>query len=450
MDVRDTRRIGTGLHETRGPLNAGSLDKGMHGNGMICQLAVLSFGLLVPLGASAAGESTDAALDAARASMVEREVKGAGVSDPRVLKAMLATPRHEFLDSRFRDKAYLDMALPIGAHQTISSPFIVAFMTQCIDPQPEDKVLEIGTGSGYQAAVLSPLVKEVYTIEIEEQLGKAAQLVFQRLHYENVHSKIGDGFAGWPEHAPFDKIIVTCSPEKPPQPLLDQLKEGGLMVIPVGERFQQTLYVFRKEAGRLTSKAMQPTLFVPMTGQAEKQREVQPDPLNPQLRNGDFETPPGGDNQIPGWYYQRACTWEPRTGGRQGGHCAVFRSDEPGRASNLLQGFGIDGRRIGEIEVTAQVKCDHVFVHNKLDFPAVAVSFYDENRKDIGVNWIGPFQGTAGWKTVKKKFRVPPDAREAIMRIGLFRATGEVSFDDVRITGIRREGRGAAAEKADN
>jgi protein-L-isoaspartate(D-aspartate) O-methyltransferase len=119
------------------------------------------------------------------------------------------------------------MSLPIGERQTISSPFIVAYMTECLDPQPTDRVLEIGTGSGYQAAVLSPLVKEVYTIEIVESLGKQAAQTLERLDYRNVHVKVGDGYLGWPEHAPFDKIIVTCSPESIPQPLVDQLREGG-------------------------------------------------------------------------------------------------------------------------------------------------------------------------------------------------------------------------------
>ena len=133
---------------------------------------------------------------------------------PGVLQSMRTTPRHEFMTPDTRDLAYYDMAVPIGHGQTISPPYIVAFMTAQLDPQPTDRVLEIGTGSGYQAAVLSPLVKEVYTIEIVEPLGQRAAQTLQRLGYENVFPKIGDGYAGWPEHAPFDKIIVTCSPER--------------------------------------------------------------------------------------------------------------------------------------------------------------------------------------------------------------------------------------------
>jgi protein-L-isoaspartate(D-aspartate) O-methyltransferase len=245
--------------------------------------------------------------DQLRAEMVREVVIGAGVTDERVVRSMQATPRHEFVSANVRAQAYFDMALPIGEAQTISSPFIVAYMTQSIDPQPADVVLEIGTGSGYQAAVLSPLVKEVYTIEIVESLGQKAQRTLKRLGYDNVHAKVGDGFLGWPEHAPFDKIIVTCSPEKVPKPLIDQLKEGGLMVIPVGDRYQQTLYLLRKKEGKLEFEKLQPTLFVPMTGKAEETRVGTPGPL--QVVNGDFETALGEDGYVPGWYYHRQVEW---------------------------------------------------------------------------------------------------------------------------------------------
>ena len=162
--------------------------------------------------------------------MVARDVVAAGVTHPRVITALRRTPRHEFVPLAERRLAYFDMALPIGEQQTISPPFVVATMTAQLDPQPNDKVLEIGTGSGYQAAILAGVVGEVYTIEIHEPLARTATQTLSRLGYKNVHVKIGDGFQGWPEHAPFDKIIVTCSPEKVPQPLVDQLREGGRMV----------------------------------------------------------------------------------------------------------------------------------------------------------------------------------------------------------------------------
>src|SRR5262249_27959968 len=165
-------------------------------------------------------------------------------------------------------------------------------------------------GSGYQAAVLSPLVKDVYTIEIVEPLGNKAKKVLERLGYKNVHVKIGDGFLGWPEFAPFNKIIATCSPEKVPQPLIDQLADGGILVAPVGERYSQTLYVFTKKGGKLEREALLPTLFVPMTGKAEASRERKPDPANPQLVNGSFEEEPKfvSEGGQPGWYYERQVT----------------------------------------------------------------------------------------------------------------------------------------------
>src|SRR3954463_8183944 len=215
--------------------------------------------------------------------MVDKEIVAAGVKNERVVKAMRDTPRHEFVPLGEREHAYLDMALPIGNSQTISPPFVVASMTEAIDPQPTDKVLEIGTGSGYQAAILSPLVKDVYTIEIVDELSKHATRTLKRLHYDNVHTRSGDGYKGWPEVAPFDKIIVTCSPEKVPQPLVDQLREGGRLIVPVGERFQQTLYLYRKVKGKLEAQPLTPTMFVPMTGKAESQRAVLPDLANPKL-----------------------------------------------------------------------------------------------------------------------------------------------------------------------
>ena len=166
--------------------------------------------------------------------------------------------------------AYEDGPLPIGYDQTISQPYVVAFMTEQLQPKPSDRVLEIGSGSGYQAAILAELVGEVYTIEIVEPLAKSAEATLQRLGYNNVHIKAGDGYKGWPEEAPFDAIIVTCAPEKVPQPLVDQLKDGGRMVIPVGERFAQQLYLLEKKNGQLKESVTLPVRFVPMLREAQK------------------------------------------------------------------------------------------------------------------------------------------------------------------------------------
>ena len=195
-----------------------------------------------------------------------------GIREASVLAAMAKVPREEFVPADSRTASYEDGPLPIGYGQTISQPYIVAFMTEQLRPKPNDRVLEIGTGSGYQAAILAGLVKDVYTIEIIEPLAKNAEATLQRLGYKNVHVKVGDGYSGWPEHAPFDAIIVTCAPDKVPQPLTDQLKEGGRMIIPVGDRFAQELYLLEKKNGQLKESVTLPVRFVPMAGEGTKQK----------------------------------------------------------------------------------------------------------------------------------------------------------------------------------
>ena len=207
----------------------------------------------------------------ARQRMVAEQLAAPGrdITNARVLTAMGKVPRHEFVPERLRAQAYEDRPLPIGHGQTISQPYIVAFMTEQLEPRPADRVLEIGTGSGYQAAVLAELVEKVYTIEIIEDLAKRAATDLQRLGYTNVYVRAGDGYKGWPEAAPFDAIIVTCAPEKVPQPLIDQLKDGGRMIIPVGPISDQELVLLRKHGNQLEQRAVLPVQFVPMTGQSQ-------------------------------------------------------------------------------------------------------------------------------------------------------------------------------------
>lgn len=188
---------------------------------------------------------------------------------PRVLAIMGRVPRHEFVPEEKQSLAYADQPLPIGFGQTISQPYIVALMTAQLDPQPTDRVLEIGTGSGYQAAVLAALVAEVFTVEIIEPLAGRAAAELQQLGCDNVHLRIGDGFAGWPEAAPFDAVIVTCAPTQIPPPLIVQLRDSGRMLIPVGPAGDQELFVFQKRGQKLVESARFPVRFVPMTGQAE-------------------------------------------------------------------------------------------------------------------------------------------------------------------------------------
>jgi len=234
---------------------------------------VAQYLLLAAIATTGCGQQTPTAADFAgqRQKMVERQLKPRGINDKRVLAAMANVPREEFVPVDARADAYGDGPLPIGYDQTISQPYVVAFMTEQLRPKPSDRVLEIGSGSGYQAAILAELVADVYTIEIVEPLAKTAEATLQRLGYKNVHVKVGDGYQGWPEEAPFDAIIVTCAPEKVPQQLTDQLKDGGRMVIPVGERFAQQLYLLEKRNGQLKESVTLPVRFVPMLREGQKQ-----------------------------------------------------------------------------------------------------------------------------------------------------------------------------------
>lgn len=220
--------------------------------------------------AAAAGEAPADRYAESRREMVTDQLQARGIRNPKVLAAMGRVPRHEFVPAYLRSLAYSDRPLPIGSGQTISQPFIVAFMTEALNPAPTDRMLEIGTGSGYQAAVLAELVAKVYTIEIVQSLGERAREDLARLKVDNVQVRIGDGYEGWPEQAPFDAIIVTCSPEHVPQPLVDQLRDGGRMIIPVGEvSTGQSLYLLEKRGGKVVQRAILPVRFVPMTGKAQ-------------------------------------------------------------------------------------------------------------------------------------------------------------------------------------
>ncbi len=199
-----------------------------------------------------------------RVKMVNSQIKARGVKNELVLKAMEKVPRHLFVPSNLQNQAYNDNPLQIGEGQTISQPYIVGFMTAALEPDSTYRVLEIGTGSGYQAAILGEICDSVFTIEIFESLGKSAAKILEKLGYQNIKVKIGDGYQGWPDKAPFDAIIVTCSPTQIPDPLTKQLKEGGKMIIPVGHSYQQELILLNKENGILKKKKVLPVRFVPM------------------------------------------------------------------------------------------------------------------------------------------------------------------------------------------
>jgi protein-L-isoaspartate(D-aspartate) O-methyltransferase len=229
-------------------------------------IAYLIFSVCFVLAGSQAGCAAEREeFDLLRERMVDKQIIARGIRDSKVIKAMRKVPRHFFVPDEFRDQAYSDYPLPIGEGQTISQPYIVAYMTEAIDLKPGDRVLEIGTGSGYQAAILAELAAEVYTIEIIPTLGKRAHQILEEMRYKNVWVKIGDGYEGWPEKAPFDAIIVTCAPEEIPKALVKQLKNGGRMIIPVGrENSVQSLIRAVKKGDDLEILDKLPVRFVPM------------------------------------------------------------------------------------------------------------------------------------------------------------------------------------------
>jgi protein-L-isoaspartate(D-aspartate) O-methyltransferase len=241
-------------------------------------LLALIFELLLPLAPARLGNggafspqlaSPSDEYEAEREQMVREQIEARGVRDARVLAALRKVPRHLFVPPEEQGEAYNDYPLAIGHAQTISQPYIVAYMTEALELKPRDRVLEIGTGSGYQAAILAELVTEVYSIEIVEALAKEAEARLRRLGYSNVQVRVGDGYRGWPEPAPFDAIIVTAAPGHIPQPLVDQLRDGGRLVLPLG-LWDQELVRLRRSRGRILRETLLPVRFVPMTGEVEK------------------------------------------------------------------------------------------------------------------------------------------------------------------------------------
>ena len=226
-------------------------------------------------GAGQVGPPEDESVyESRRAAMVERQIRARDIDDPGVLEAMRRVPRHEFVPEGQRPFSYEDRPLPIPEGQTISQPYIVALMTELARPEPGETALDVGTGSGYQAAVLAEIVDEVYSLEIHEELADSARERLERLGFENVTVRHGDGYRGWPEHAPFDLIVVAASPPEVPRPLIEQLAPGGRLVLPVGDGLRQDLLLIEKDAdGSIRRRTIAPVAFVPMTGEAQRRDE---------------------------------------------------------------------------------------------------------------------------------------------------------------------------------
>lgn len=228
--------------------------------------------LMNGLGTPRPGRTLDS--EHARRNMISKQLAtpGRNIRNKRVLRAMGKIPREQFLPSSSRHLAYRDQAISIGYEQTISQPYIVAFMSEQLNPGPKERILEIGTGSGYQTAVLAEMDAEVYSVEIIPPLSRKAEKIFHRLGYHNIHLKIGDGHLGWEEQAPFDSIIVTCAPHRIPEALIRQLNEGGHMIVPVGDPHEQNLLLLTKVNGKLHQSKMLPVRFVPMTGKNDEEK----------------------------------------------------------------------------------------------------------------------------------------------------------------------------------
>ena len=375
----------------------------------------------------------------ARERMVREDIAASGVTNTRVLESMRLTPRHEFVTTAQRPLAYFDMSLPIGERQTISGPFVVAYMTEQLDPKPTDRVLEIGTGSGYQAAILSPLVGTVYSIEIHDALGRRARSTLRRLGYTNVVTKIGDGFMGWAEKGPFDKIIVTCSPEEIPLPLIDQLVEDGIMIIPVGERYEQTLVRLQKRAGGLERTDLVPSLFVPMTGEAEERRAVLPNGVKPRLANSSFEECLPDSETPTAWYYGRQEALLENGNSPDGQKHLLLKNSEPGRPAHIFQGFPIDGRSVRELKISYQVRVAGLGSGRiPAEKPGVAIRFFDE-RRARSTRLVAPLRIlNSEWTLVTGSLLVPTWSREAILQVGLMGATGQIEVDKIQIVAVER------------
>lgn len=356
-----------------------------------------------------------------------------GLTNERVLDAIRRIPRHQFVPAAQQQLAYWDQAVAIGNAQTISPPYIVAYMTEQLDPKPADKVLEIGTGSGYQAAVLSLLVKEVYSIEIVEPLGKSAEQLLKTLKMDNVHIKIGDGYKGWTEAAPFDSIIVTCSPESVPQPLIDQLKEGGRMIIPLGERFQQQFYLCKKQNGTLVKEHLTPALFVPMTGEAEAKRQIQPDGKNPAIRGGDFAKV-REDGTPDGWHYARNVKIVSGAAHFTSVKPLQKKIIAPQESAQLLQGFAVDGQSVSKIKIDYRIRGKKIWaVQGPVLTHTGYLTQFDENRNVIAEVPFGRCTGTFDWQNVSQEIDIKPETSEAVLLIGIPVATGELDVMSVSV-----------------
>lgn len=394
------------------------------------RLWVVAYLCLFPAASTAGGD----AFEAERHRMADEVARAETITNVRVIETLRTVPRHQFVARKWRHLAYRDTAVPIGHAQTATPPSMVAYMLQQLDPQPQDRVLEIGTGCGYQAAVLSRMVRAVYTIEIVPALAAQARDRLRRLDCDNAHVRLGDGYQGWPGMAPFDKILLTCSPETVPAPLAEQLAEGGRLVVPLGEPYRQRLCLFVKTNGHLQLETAAPTAFVLMTGEAQAARRLHEGPIEPALTNGSFEETLPDSEVLAGWYHQRQLTLESGRGAPDGHRFVTFRNFEAGRVAHAAQAFAIDGRHTRNLRLSGLVRGADLRPGTEPHMIATAsIAFYDKERRPIGLQAVGDWRGTFAWTGFSGRIAVPKAAREAVVQIGLEGATGTASFDRLAV-----------------
>jgi protein-L-isoaspartate(D-aspartate) O-methyltransferase len=418
-----------GWKSARGGLNLLAVNRMLHG-WVAAAIASGTLSCTVP-------QPERDALVSARLRMVEQLQEDEGLHDERVLTAMREVPRHWFVPRRLQPMAYYDIALPIGRGQTLTPPSMVAGVVDRLDLEAPHKVLEVGTGTGYQAAVLSRLAGDVYSIEIEPALAHRARATLKRLGCQNVQVRTGDGYQGWPEHAPFDRIIVACSPETVPVPLIQQLREGGKLIVPLGTGYDQMLFLMTKTNGVLVREAVGPIAFVPMTGRAELDREQPLDALEPALVNGGFEVVQPSTARPASWYHQRQVKLV-AADAPEGQRYAVFENATPGRTSEASQALAVDGRQVRALALSGLARGSEIQRGTETRSRAsVVLAFYDAHREPIGAAALGDWIGTFDWQPFEYSVEVPAASREAVLRVGLSGATGRLAVDGLRLTVVR-------------
>jgi len=398
-----------------------------------CFLVVLSSIVTCCAFPLAAEEQADAYGDA-RTTMVDADLSGNGIGNERLLKAMRTIPRHRFCLPEDQKHAYADQSLPIGHKRKLASPYVTAGLIELLDPRPNDRILELGTGSGYQAAILSQLATDVYSVESIEELGKASASLLKELKCKNVHTRIGDTLEGWPEAAPFDRILFTSCSGTVPAALIDQLRERGKVVVDAVCGNEELFHLFEKQHGRLVALKVWSPFSIANADNLKQHRDEKQSPNKSEIENGDFEL--SEDGKATGWYFQRqAALAEDREAPNN--HVLTFENKEPGRHAQAIQEVAIDGRAVVSLRLSVRAKGLEIHNSSSADKPSMVIRFYDAHQRPITVEpsaILGPWRGTFGWETYTCVSSVPKTTRKALVVISMGGATGRLTVDDAQLS----------------